>query len=87
MISALSRQADLNGYYVHLLHNFAQEITRLNLEAQDLRNRVLFTLGLLAVYRIGNHIPTPGVDVKALAAFAEQKNLHGQLYCLETHSL
>ena len=26
----------------------------------DLRNRVLFTLGLLAVYRVGNHIPTPG---------------------------
>ena len=26
----------------------------------DLRKRVLFTLGLLAVYRIGGHIPTPG---------------------------
>jgi preprotein translocase subunit SecY len=38
----------------------------------DLRNRVLFTLGMLGVYRIGNHIPTPGVDIKALAAFAEQ---------------
>ena len=25
----------------------------------DLRKRVLFTLGLLAVYRIGGHIPTP----------------------------
>jgi hypothetical protein len=41
MISALSRQSDLNTYYVHLLHNLAQELTRLNLEAQDLRNRVL----------------------------------------------
>ena len=29
----------------------------------DLRKRVLFTLGLLAVYRLGGHIPTPGVDV------------------------
>jgi preprotein translocase subunit SecY len=38
----------------------------------DLRTRVLFTLGLLGVYRIGHHIPTPGVDIKALAAFAEQ---------------
>ncbi len=28
----------------------------------DLRKRVLFTLGLLAVYRIGAHIPTPGID-------------------------
>ncbi|MFN2446800.1 MAG: preprotein translocase subunit SecY [Vicinamibacterales bacterium] len=38
----------------------------------DLRNRVLFTLGLLAVYRIGNHIPTPGVNPQALALLAEQ---------------
>ncbi|MGE3273492.1 MAG: preprotein translocase subunit SecY [Vicinamibacterales bacterium] len=38
----------------------------------DLRNRVLFTLGLLAVYRIGNHIPTPGVNSDALAILAEQ---------------
>ncbi len=38
----------------------------------DLRNRVFFTLGLLGVYRIGHHIPTPGVDIKALAAFAEE---------------
>ena len=29
----------------------------------DLRKRVLFTLGLLAVYRIGGHIPTPGIDL------------------------
>ena len=28
----------------------------------DLRNRVLFTLGMLAVYRIGSFIPTPGVN-------------------------
>jgi len=38
----------------------------------ELRNRVLFTLGLLAVYRIGNHIPTPGVNTAALAMLAEQ---------------
>ena len=29
----------------------------------DLRKRVLFTLGLLAVYRLGSQIPTPGVNV------------------------
>src|SRR5271169_4545967 len=29
---------------------------------EDLRNRVLFTLALLAVYRIGAHIPTPGIN-------------------------
>jgi preprotein translocase subunit SecY len=38
----------------------------------DLRNRVLFTLALLAVYRVGSHIPTPGVNTQALAVFAEQ---------------
>src|SRR6202158_3059294 len=29
----------------------------------DLRKRFLFTLGLLAVYRLGGHIPTPGIDI------------------------
>src|SRR5687768_18465806 len=33
----------------------------------DLRKRVLFTLGLLAVYRIGSKIPTPGINPDALA--------------------
>ena len=28
----------------------------------DLRKRVLFTLGMLAVYRLGGHLPTPGVN-------------------------
>src|SRR6476660_2228374 len=37
----------------------------------DLRKRVLFTLGLLAVYRVGGHIPTPGIDPQALAQLAE----------------
>src|ERR1700733_13146476 len=35
----------------------------------ELRTRVLFTLGILAVYRLGAHIPTPGIDAKALAQF------------------
>ena len=39
---------------------------------KDLRNRVFFTLALLAVYRVGHHIPTPGVNTAALAALAEQ---------------
>jgi len=33
----------------------------------DLRKRVLFTLGILAVYRLGAHIPTPGVNTQMLA--------------------
>ena len=35
----------------------------------DLRKRVLFTFGLLAIYRIGSHIPTPGLDPTALEEF------------------
>src|ERR1700722_18010434 len=35
----------------------------------DLRKRIFFTLGLLAVYRFGGHIPTPGIDGNRLSAF------------------
>jgi preprotein translocase subunit SecY len=38
----------------------------------ELQKRILFTFALLAVYRIGAHIPTPGIDTAALAAFFEQ---------------
>ncbi len=38
----------------------------------DLRRRLFFTFGLLAVYRAGVAIPTPGIDGKALAAFFQQ---------------
>src|SRR5579864_9349878 len=38
----------------------------------DLRNRVLFTLALLAVYRIGAHIPTPGINAGVLEQIFKQ---------------
>ena len=42
---------------------------------KDLRNRILFTLGLLVVYRLGIHIPVPGVNAQAIADFfAQAKN-------------
>ena len=34
----------------------------------DLRNRILFTLAMLAVYRFGLHVPTPGIDTGKLEA-------------------
>ena len=46
----------------------------------DLRNRVLFTLALLGVYRIGSHVPTPGVNQEALRLFADQ--LAGSMFGL-----
>lgn len=39
----------------------------------ELKNRILFTLSLLAVYRIGAHIPTPGINSEALSRFLTEK--------------
>ncbi|HDP79768.1 MAG TPA: preprotein translocase subunit SecY [Spirochaetes bacterium] len=38
----------------------------------ELRKRVLFTLFILIVYRIGAHIPIPGINVEALSAYFDQ---------------
>ncbi len=40
----------------------------------DLVKRVLFTLGILAVYRVGVHVPTPGVDSSAVMAFFQAQS-------------
>jgi len=39
----------------------------------ELRNRILFTLLMLAVYRIGAHIPTPGINQDELAKFLQKE--------------
>ncbi len=39
----------------------------------ELRSRILFTLALLVVYRIGAHIPTPGINTEALRKFLIEK--------------
>ena len=41
-------------------------------KATDLRQRILFTIGLLIVYRIGTYIPVPGIDGTALRDFMAQ---------------
>jgi len=38
------------------------------LKIPELKSRIIFTLGMLAVYRLGCHVPTPGVDGAALAS-------------------
>jgi preprotein translocase subunit SecY len=49
----------------------------------ELKRRVLFTVALLVVYRIGGHVPTPGVNSEALvSAFASQSNSLFGLYDL-----
>ena len=39
----------------------------------ELRNRIFFTLGMLAVYRIGAHIPTPGINNDELGKASEER--------------
>jgi preprotein translocase subunit SecY len=40
-------------------------------KAGELRSRILFTIGLLMVYRLGTYIPVPGIDAVALQNFME----------------
>jgi len=40
----------------------------------ELRKRIVVTLMMLAVYRVGVHVPTPGIDGRALTAFFERHN-------------
>jgi len=44
----------------------------------ELKKRVLFSLAMLAVYRVGCHVPTPGIDTMALAHFFKQ--MQGTLF-------
>jgi preprotein translocase subunit SecY len=41
-------------------------------QAKDLQRRIMFTLGLLIVYRLGTFIPIPGIDPVQLARFVQQ---------------
>lgn len=45
----------------------------------ELRKKVLFTFAMIFIYRVGGHIPTPGIDPKVLAEFFQQSqnNLFG----------
>src|SRR5499425_1055985 len=45
----------------------------------DLRKRILFTLAMLFVYRLGGHLPTPGIDTVKLEQFFTQGGTSGSL--------
>src|SRR4051794_220324 len=49
------------------------------LKVPDLRNKILFTLLILAIYRFGSHIPTPGVDFQAVQDLEQQGQAGGVL--------
>jgi len=46
---------------------------------KDLRNKILFTLFIFAIYRLGAAVPSPGVDIDAVRAFANQAQDNGFL--------
>ena len=54
---------------------FSRLITSLQniFKIPELRQRILLTLALLAVYRVGAHVPTPGINNEALAEFLKEK--------------
>ena len=44
---------------------------------RDLRNKILFTLAIFAVYRLGAAVPVPGIDIDTISALAEQAERAG----------
>jgi len=46
-------------------------------KVEELRKRIFYTLGLLVVYRIGGHIPTPGIDGSILASVLANNSIFG----------
>ncbi len=46
-------------------------------KARDLRNKILFVLGMLVVFRLAAHIPVPGVDAAALKSLFESNQVLG----------
>ena len=44
---------------------------------KELRQRIIFTLLMLVVYRLGSHVPVPGVDARIVASRIAEGNLFG----------
>src|SRR5215210_3138026 len=61
-----------------MIENFFNSIRNI-FAVPDLRKRVLFTLAMLAVYRLGSHVRTPGIDPIVLANLWEQGTMHRSL--------
>jgi len=48
--------------------------------AEDLRNRILITIGILVIYRLAAHIPAPNVNVEAVRGILEQGGASGNFF-------
>ncbi len=55
------------------------ETVRTALKIKELRERILFTLAMFVIFRIGSHVPVPGVDAGQIAAFFEGHDIFGFL--------
>jgi len=44
---------------------------------EDLRNKILFSLSMLVLYRIGTHIPAPGIDIDAIQVLRDRTDENG----------
>ena len=61
-----------------MIENFINSVRNI-FAVPDLRKRVFFTLAMLAIYRIGSHVRTPGIDPDALAALWNTGDLQRSL--------
>ncbi|MEZ5167655.1 MAG: preprotein translocase subunit SecY [Acidimicrobiales bacterium] len=52
----------------------------------DLRNKILFALAMIALYRLGSYIPAPGVDTEAVQSLRNQANQGGILAYMQLFS-
>ncbi len=52
-------------------------------KVEDLRNKVLFTVFMLVVYRFGCFLPVPGIDQNAVSSISEQAREGGVLAFLQ----
>ncbi|MGN6694044.1 MAG: preprotein translocase subunit SecY [Aquihabitans sp.] len=52
----------------------------------ELRNKLLFTLLMIAIYRLGAHIPVPGIDLGQIKEIQDKANSSGVLNLLQTFS-
>ncbi|MFE9252203.1 preprotein translocase subunit SecY [Streptomyces sp. NPDC007088] len=48
----------------------------------DLRKKLLFTLGIIVIYRLGTHVPIPGIDYKNVQTCIDQANTNSGLFGL-----
>lgn len=52
----------------------------------DLRNKILFTLMMIGLYRLGTHVPVPGIDMEQLKLLRQQSSGNGVLGFLNLFS-